>query len=80
MAYPTDVTDLTDVVPADGIAAATPLGSGTYPHDDHHRALGATVEAIQSQLTGAWTNYTPTLTSTGANPTMGAAGFYLYIC
>lgn len=74
MAYPNDVTDLTDEVPADGIAAATPLGSGTYPHDDHHRALGVTVEAIQSQLTGAWTNYTPTLTSTGTNPTMGTGG------
>lgn len=70
MAYPDDVTDLTDIVPADGIAAATHLGSGTYPHDDHHRALGVTLEAIQTQLTGAYDTYTPTLTAT-VNPTLG---------
>ncbi len=80
MAYPDDVTDLTDVVPADGIAGTTPLGSGTYPHDDHHRDLGVTVEAIQGQLTGAWTSYTPTLTASSVNPTLGsgssATGYY----
>ncbi len=80
MAYPDDVTDLTDEVPADGIAAATPLGSGTYPHDDHHRDLGVTVEAIQTQLTGAWTSYTPTLTALTTSPTLGSgsavAGYY----
>lgn len=80
MAYPDDVTELTDGVPADGSAAATPLGSGSYPHDDHHRALGVTVEAIQTQLTGAYTSYTPTLTASTTSPTLGtgssATGYY----
>jgi hypothetical protein len=80
MAYPDTVDELTDGVPADGIAAATPLGSGTYPHDDHHRALGVAVEAIETQLVGAYTTYTPTLTATTTSPTLGsgstAAGYY----
>ena len=80
MAYPDDVTELTDGVPADGIAAATPLGSGSYPHDDHHRSLGVTLEAIQTQLTGAYTTYTPTLTASTTSPTLGsgssAVGYY----
>jgi len=80
MAYPDSVDELTDGVPADGIAAATPLGSGTYPHDDHHRALGVAVEAIETQLVGAYTTYTPTLTATTTSPTLGsgstAVGYY----
>ena len=80
MAYPDSVDELTDGVPADGIAAATPLGSGTYPHDDHHRALGVAVEAIETQLVGAYTTYTPTLTASTTSPTLGsgstAVGYY----
>lgn len=80
MAYPASVTELTDGVPSDGIAAATALGSGTYPHDDHHRALAVTLEAVQSELVGAFTSYTPTLTASTTNPTLGtgsaAAGYY----
>lgn len=80
MAYPADVTELTDGVPADGIAASTPLGSGTYPHDDHHRALAVTLEAVQSELVGAFTSYTPTLTASTTSPTLGtgssATGYY----
>lgn len=80
MAYPNTVDELTDGVPADGIAAATPLGSGTYPHDDHHRALGVAVEAIETQLVGAYTTYTPTLTASTTSPTLGsgstAVGYY----
>lgn len=83
MAYPADVTELTDGVPADGIAAATVLGSGTYPHDDHHRALAVTLEAVQSELVGAFTSYTPTLTATTTSPTLGtgssATGYYRQI-
>ena len=80
MAYPDTVDELTDGVPADGIAGTTPLGSVTYPHDDHHRALGVAVEAIETQLVGAYTAYTPTLTATVTNPTLGsgssAVGYY----
>ncbi len=80
MAYPTSVDELTDGVPADGIAASTPTGSVTYPHDDHHRALGVAVEAIETQLVGAFTSYTPTLTASTTNPTLGtgssATGYY----
>lgn len=80
MGYPSTVDELTDGVPADGIAAATALGSVTYPHDDHHRALGTAVEAIEGQLVGAYTAYTPTLTAVSSNPTMGsgatATGYY----
>jgi hypothetical protein len=80
MAYPDTVDELTDGVPGDGIAASTPTGSVSYPHDDHHRALGVAVEAIESQLVGAYTSYTPTLTASTTSPTMGsgssAAGYY----
>ena len=80
MAYPDTVDELTDGVPADGIAATTPLGSGTYPHDDHHRALGVAVEAIETQIVGAYDSYTPTLTATVTSPTLGsgssATGYY----
>lgn len=80
MAYPDSVDELTDGVPADGIAATTPLGSGTYPHDDHHRALGVAVEAIETQIVGAYTSYTPTLTGSTTDPTLGSgssvSGFY----
>ncbi len=70
MAYPDTVDELTDGVPADGIAGTTPLGSVTYPHDDHHRALGVAVEAIETQLVGAYTSYTPTLTASSVDPTL----------
>lgn len=50
MAYPNSVDELTNGVPADGIAASTPTGSVTYPHDDHHRALAVAVEAIETEL------------------------------
>lgn len=73
MAYPSTVDELTNGVPADGIAATTALGSVTYPHDDHHRALGVAVEAIETQLVGAYTSYTPTLTAPGGtDPTLGS--------
>ena len=80
MAYPNSVDELTNGVPADGIAASTPTGSVTYPHDDHHRALGVAVEAIETQLVGAYDAYTPTLTASTTNPTLGsgssAIGYY----
>lgn len=82
MAYPDTVDELTDGVPADGIAGTTPLGSVTYPHDDHHRALGVAVEAIETQIVGAYTSYTPTLTGSTSDPTLSnnashsATGFY----
>lgn len=80
MAYPNSVDELTDGVPADGIAADTPTGSVTYPHDDHHRALGVAVEAIETQLVGAFDSYTPTLTASTTSPTMGSGssltGYY----
>lgn len=80
MAYPDSVDELTDGVPADGIAGTTPLGSVTYPHDDHHRALGVAVEAIETQIVGAYTSYTPTLTGSSSDPTLGsgstAVGYY----
>lgn len=80
MAYPNSVDELTNGVPADGIAASTPTGSVTYPHDDHHRALGTAVEAIETQLVGAFDSYTPTLTASTTSPTMGAnsslTGYY----
>ena len=73
MAYPDDVTELTDGVPADGIAAATPLGSVSYPMDDWARSVATTLEAIQTQITGAYTSYTPTLTSGGTALALGTA-------
>ncbi len=80
MAYPDTVTELTDGVPGDGIAATTPTGSVSYPLDDWARATAVTVEAIQTQLVGAYTSYTPTLTATVTNPTLGtgssAVGYY----
>ncbi len=80
MAFPNTVDELTDGVPADGIAGNTPTGSVTYPHDDHHRALGVAVEAIETQIVGAYTSYTPTLTGLSSNPTLGsgssATGYY----
>ena len=83
MAYPNSVDELTNGVPADGIAASTPTGSVTYPHDDHHRALGTAVEAIETQLVGAYTSYTPTLTASTTSPTLGtgssATGYYKQI-
>ena len=83
MAYPSSVDELTDGVPSDGTAAATILGSGSYPHDDHHRALGTAVEAIETQLVGAYTSYTPTLTASTTSPTLGtgssATGYYRQI-
>ena len=83
MAYPSSVDELTTGVPSDGTAAATILGSGSYPHDDHHRALGTAVEAIETQLVGAYTSYTPTLTASTTSPTLGtgssATGYYKQI-
>lgn len=80
MAYPDTVDELTDGVPGDGIAATTPTGSVSYPHDDHHRALGVAVEAIETQIVGAYTSYTPTLTGSTSDPTLGSgssvSGFY----
>lgn len=80
MAYPDTVTELTDGVPGDGIAATTPTGSVSYPLDDWARATAVTVEAIQSQLVGAYTSYTPTLTAITTPPTLGtgssAVGYY----
>jgi len=69
--YPSGLDELTDGVPADGIAAATVLGSGTYPHDDHHRLLGEAIEAMQAELVGAYDSYTPTVTAQTTSPTMG---------
>ena len=74
MAYPDNVTELTDGVPADGIAAATPLGSVSYPMDDWARSVATTLEAIQTQITGAYTSYTPTLTALTTPPTLGTGG------
>ena len=83
MAYPDTVDDLTSIVPADGIAASTPLGSVTYSHDDHHRDLGVAVEAIETELVGAYDSYTPTLTASTTSPTMGTGssvtGYYKQI-
>lgn len=50
MTYPTSLDELTDGVPSDGAAPTTALGDATYPHDDHHRALGVAVEAIETEL------------------------------
>ena len=50
MAYPTTLDELTDGVPSDGAAPTTALDNATYPHDDHHRALGVAVEAIEAEL------------------------------
>lgn len=50
MAYPASLDELTDGVPSDGTAAATALGDVTYQHDDHHRALGVAVEAVEAEL------------------------------
>ena len=50
MAYPSSLDELTDGVPSDGAAPTTALADATYPHDDHHRALGVAVEAIEAEL------------------------------
>lgn len=50
MAYPTTLDELTDGVPSDVDAPTTAMDDATYPHDDHHRALAAAVEAIQVEL------------------------------
>lgn len=50
MAYPASLDDLTTAVPSDGNAPTTALDDATYPHDDHHRALGVAVEAIETEL------------------------------
>lgn len=50
MAYPASLDELTDGVPSDGAAPTTDLGDATYPHDDHHRALGVAVEAVEAEL------------------------------
>ena len=50
MAYPSSLDELTDGVPSDGAAPTTALDNATYPHDDHHRALGVAVEAIEAEL------------------------------
>lgn len=82
MAYPDSVDDLTTGIPSDGIAGATPLGSVTYPHDDHHRDLGVAVEAIETQILGEWSTYTPDLyaMASAATVTLGtgsaATGYY----
>lgn len=69
--YPSGLDELTSGVPADGIAATTPLGSGTYPHDDHHRLVGEAIEAMQAEMQGAYTSYTPTIDASTTAPTMG---------
>lgn len=70
-AYPSGLDELTDGVPSDGIAAATALGSGTYPHDDHHRLLAEAIEAMQAEMQGDYDSYTPTITAFTTAPTMG---------
>jgi len=50
LAYPSSLDELTDGVPSDGAAPTTALDDATYPHDDHHRALGVAVEAIEAEL------------------------------
>ena len=50
MTYPSSLDELTDGVPSDGAAPTTALADATYPHDDHHRALGVAVEAIEAEL------------------------------
>ena len=50
MAYPSSLDELTDGVPPAESASATALGDATYQHDDHHRALGTAVEAIEAEL------------------------------
>lgn len=50
MAYPSSLDELTDGVPSDGAAPTTALDNATYPHDDHHRALGVAVEAVEAEL------------------------------
>jgi hypothetical protein len=50
VAYPSTLDELTDGVPSDGAAPTTSLGDVTFPHDDHHRALGTAVEAIETVL------------------------------
>ena len=50
MAYPASLDELTDGVPADNIAATTAMDDATYPHDDHHRALGVAVETVEAEL------------------------------
>lgn len=83
MAYPSSVDDLTSGIPADGIAAATPLGSVSYPMDDWAREVGTAVEAIETELVGAYDSYTPTLTAATTDPTLGTAssavGYYKQI-
>jgi hypothetical protein len=48
--YPTSLDELTAGVPSDGAAPTTELDDATFPHDDHHRALGIAVEAIETEL------------------------------
>ena len=50
MPYPSSLDELTEGVPSDGAAATTALGDVTYQHDDHHRALGVAVEAVETEL------------------------------
>ena len=50
MTYPASLDDLTTAVPSDGAAPSTALDDATYPHDDHHRALGVAVEAVEAEL------------------------------
>jgi hypothetical protein len=50
MAYPATIDELTDGVPSDGAAPTTALSDVTFPHDDHHRALGVAVEAVETEL------------------------------
>lgn len=69
--YPSGLDELTNGVPSDGIAASTPTGSGTYPHDDHHRLVGEAIEAMQAEMQGGYASYTPTITASTTAPTMG---------
>lgn len=50
MAYPASLDELTDGVPSDVDAPSTAMNDATYPHDDHHRALGVAVEAVEAEL------------------------------
>jgi hypothetical protein len=50
VAYPTGLDELTDGVPSDVAAPTTALDDGTYPHDDHHRALGVAGEALETKV------------------------------
>jgi hypothetical protein len=50
MAYPNSLDELSDGVPSDVDAPYVDLDDATYPHDDHHRALAAGLEAVQTEL------------------------------